>query len=116
MISATQPRSPLAAAMQRQLLLLYGLIALPLVIYGAVRTLESNSNSPLEWVPPSFSARHDYDLFHATFGPSDTVLASWEGCTLDQPRLDQLCRILRGAKVFHDPRGVATVHGSVCGY
>ena len=97
-------RAP-AGAKQRRLLLIYGLIALPIVVYGGIRTLESNSNSPLEWVPPSFSARHDYDQFRRAFGPGDTVFVSWQGCTLNEPRLDELCRILRAANVFHDSSG-----------
>jgi len=96
----------LAAARQRRLLLVYGLMALPIVIYGSIQTLESNSNSPLEWVPPGFSARHDYDQFRRAFGPGDTVFVSWQGCTLDEPRLDKLCRILRDANAFHDSNGV----------
>jgi predicted RND superfamily exporter protein len=94
-----------AARRQRRLLLIYGLVALPLVIYGAVRTLESNSNSPLEWVPPGHPARRDYDEFRAAFGPGDTVIASWDGCALDEERLDELCRVLRCARVFHDDQG-----------
>jgi len=90
---------------QRQLLLIYGLFALPAIAYGAIRTLESNSNSPLEWVPQSFSARRDYDQFRDTFGPGDTVLVSWEGCTLDEPRLDEFCRVLRSSNAFHDSNG-----------
>lgn len=91
---------------QRQLLLLYGLLALPIIIYGAIQTLGSNSNSPLEWVPSSFSARHDYSQFCERFGPGDTVVASWEDCVLNEPRLDDLCRILRTANVFRDSKGV----------
>ncbi len=102
----SNPPCARAARKQRQLLFLYGLIALPVLIYGAVGALESNSNSPLEWVSPSFLARRDYDQFRRSYGPGDTVLVSWEGCTLDQPRLDDLCRALRNADAFHDTDGV----------
>jgi len=106
MTSASHILGSQATRKRWQLLLIYGLLSLPIVVYGAIRALESNSNSPLEWVPPDFSARRDYDQFRNTFGPGDTVVVSWEGCTLDEPRLDELCTVLRESKTFHDSNGV----------
>jgi len=93
------------AVRRLRLLFLYLLLALPLVIYGARASLSSNANSPLDWVTASYPARADYDEFCESFGPGDTVILSWEGCTLDEPRLDRLAYVLRESKSFRDTRG-----------
>ena len=98
-----------------RLLLLYGVLAAPLVVFGAIRALESNNNSPLDWVPPSFPARRDYDVFRRLFGPGDTVVISWDGCTLDEPRLDRLASVLRHARAFYDDTGKWYFHRVVSG-
>lgn len=98
-----------------RLVFLYLALALPFVIYGATQTLSSNVNSPLDWVPRSFPPRAAYDEFGDTFGPGDTVIAGWDGCTLDQWRLDPLVQALREAAPFHDADGSWLFHRVVCG-
>ena len=75
---------------QLRLILIYLVLAAPLIFFGAARSLQSNANSPLDWVPSSFPPRADYDAFCQAFGPGDAVVASWEGCTIDEPKLDAL--------------------------
>ncbi len=87
---------------QLRLLLVYAALALPAVSWGACRTLQSNHNSPLDWVPAEYPPRAEYAEFCRRFGPGDVVVMSWPGCTLDEARLDQLAKILRTAKVFYD--------------
>lgn len=62
-------------------------LGLPVVVYGAVKALESNVNSPSHWVPETFEERQRYEKFAAMFESGDLVIASWPGCTLDDPRL-----------------------------
>ncbi len=93
------------SARRLRLVLLYLVITLPLVAYGAMQSLSSNANSPIDWVTSAFEPRADYDRFCAAFGPGDAVVASWDGCTVDEPRLDELLRALRESKLFHDADG-----------
>ncbi len=85
---------------QLRLILIYLLIAAPFILLGAARSLQSNANSPLDWVPATFAPRAEYDAFCRAFGPGDTVVASWDGCTLDEPKLDALCHELRQSPSF----------------
>ncbi len=87
------------------LLLAYTAVLLPLVIGSAFQALQSNANSPIHWVTDSFPPRHDYDQFRNAFGAGDLVLLSWPGCTVDEPRLDQLSALLRRGRQFHDAHG-----------
>lgn len=98
-----------------RLVFLYLALALPFVIYGAMQTLSSNVNSPLDWVPRSFPPRAAYDAFGESFGPGDTVIASWDGCTLDEWRLDPLVQALREAPQFYDAHGAWLFHSVACG-
>lgn len=98
-----------------RLVFLYLALALPFVIYGATQTLSSNVNSPLDWVPPSFPPRAEYDAFGESFGPGDTVIAGWDGCTIDEWRLDPLVEALRETALFQDAEGQWLFHSVVCG-
>ena len=57
-----------------RLLVLYLLVSLPILIYGAVRALEASNNSPIDWVDGRFSERRVYDHFSEQFGPGDAVV------------------------------------------
>ncbi|QDU55711.1 efflux RND transporter permease subunit [Aeoliella mucimassa] len=84
-----------------RLLLGYTLLALPLVVWGATRALDSNNNSPIDWVTSEFAPRRDYDKHCELFGPGDTLMLSWQGCTVENAPLDRLVQVLRTAKVFY---------------
>lgn len=87
------------------LLIVYSALALPFMVYGALRTLASNSNSPIDWVTHEFPARRTYDEFRDAFGNGDAVVLSWDGCTVDEPRLDRLVRRLEQSRAFRDADG-----------
>ncbi len=82
--------------------LILALIAftLPIVGWAAFCTLQTNANSPLDWVSSRFPARADYDAFREQFGSGDLVVMSWPGCTVDDRRLDQVAKYLRRSKHF----------------
>ena len=84
------------------LLAVYALIALPFVAIASMRVLKSNANSPLDWMPESMPAKRTYLAFTKQFESGDVVVASWPGCTIDEPKLDRIARSLRRSKVFHD--------------
>ena len=84
-----------------RLLLVYTVLALPLVVWGASRALEANNNSPIDWVTSAFGPRAEYDRHCEQFGPGDTVMISWPGCTTHESSLDQFVEVLRTAHVFY---------------
>lgn len=88
-----------------RLLLFYAVLALPLVVWGASRALEANNNSPIDWVTSAFGPRAEYDRHCEQFGPGDTVMISWPGCTIHTASLDQFVEVLRTARVFHENDG-----------
>ena len=69
-------------------------ILFPLTVWGAVLALATNKNDVKEWLPESFKETQDYHEFERHFGNDTFVLASWDGCTLDDTRLDQLAQLL----------------------
>lgn len=87
------------------LLVFYLLVLLPFIGYGASQALQTKVNSPLDWVDGTFPARFDYDRFRELFGNSDTVIISWQNCTLDNADLDSLVTALRTAPAFKDEAG-----------
>lgn len=84
------------------LLLAYVVILLPLIVQGAKRAMESNANSPIDWVPSTFEPRRRYDQFRTQFGPGDVVVMSWPGCTINSETVDTLTNTLRTDRQFFD--------------
>lgn len=95
--------------------LLYAVLLLPLIAIGAARSMQSNVNSPIDWVPHTFEPRARYDEFCARFGSGDTLIVGWEGCTLDNPRLDLLTRQLREASLFRNATGEPLIEDVISG-
>ncbi len=76
----------------------------PLTVWGAIWLLRTNRNDVKEWLPETFEATQDYQEFQRHFGDEAFVLVSWDGCTLDDPRLGELAHLLL------DPPGAGTPH------
>lgn len=79
----------------------YGLLVLvatafllPLMGGGALRALRNNRNEVEDWLPPEYEETTDFRWFAKHFVGGQFVLMSWEGCTLDDPRLPQLAEAL----------------------
>jgi len=87
------------------ILLFYLLLALPWVIHGAMTILQSSSSSPLDWVDQSYAPRANYESFRTLFGDGDVLIASWEGCRIDDTRLDKLRKTLSQNQVFYKKAG-----------
>ena len=83
-----------------KILLCYVLVLSPWIVFGAAESLKTGANSPLDWVDSDFAPRADYDHFSQLFGPSDVVVISWPGCTLDNPHVDAFVGCLRASPVF----------------
>ena len=82
----TDRRSTFFARHSRAIVVLVGL-AFPFVVYGSIVAMQSNHNDIQEWLPVSFEETQEYNRFQRQFASDTFVLASWEGCTLDDSRL-----------------------------
>ena len=71
-----------------------GVVALPWLAHGLVGALGSNSNDPRQWLPRGFDETETYHWLQAHFGRDEITVVSWPGCTLDDPRTEQLARAL----------------------
>ena len=81
-------------------ILLLAVILAPAVFYGALKALKSTSNDPRQWLPKSFAETDTYDWFQSQFGTDEIAVASWPGCDLDDPRVEQLSETLAQSKYF----------------
>lgn len=66
------------------------LVALPFVVTGAQRAIDGMRIAPEKWVSMSHPERREFETFRNRFEGNDVVLISWDGCTVDDPRLQQL--------------------------
>lgn len=67
---------------------------LPIAFAGARRGLLSNKNDVKQWLPARYEETQVYNAFAKHFAGEEFVLISWEGCTLDDPRLELLAKKL----------------------
>jgi predicted RND superfamily exporter protein len=67
---------------------------LPLVVIGAMRAMATNANDVRTWLPQGLPETAEYASFSRHFGSEEFVAVSWEGCTLDDPRLVKLADAL----------------------
>jgi hypothetical protein len=74
--------------------------SIPLVVYGAIGALKSTSNDPRQWLPRTFAETDKYDRFQERFGTDEIAVVSWPGCTLTDPRVEQLAIALEGSPFF----------------
>lgn len=63
---------------------------LPCVGWGAWHAYDRRDNSVLGWLPEGSPVTRAYREFLRDFGPDETILVSWQGCTLDDPGLERL--------------------------
>ena len=64
------------------------------VILGAGKSLKMQSNNVKQWLPRNFEAAQQYDKFVEQFGVDEMVVISWPNCTLDNPQVDEFCKVL----------------------
>ncbi len=70
------------------------LFLLPVMSRGARKALVSNDNNVHDWLPDTYDETLDFSWFQEHFQNETFVLISWDGCTLDDPRLELLARKL----------------------
>jgi len=71
--------------------LLLGLAALAILpmLWGVRETFRRANNNVSQWLPEDFPETETYQEFRKQFGADAFALVSWDGCTLDDPRLEQ---------------------------
>jgi len=66
-------------------------LSITLCVVGLSR-VQSNTEDVVRWLPDSSPARAVYDTFEKKFGSDDFLVVTWDGCTVDDPRLEHLCK------------------------
>lgn len=69
-------------------ILLVVFFLLSFVWMGTRQTLQSNSNSVEDWLPAEFQETRDYKWYLQQFPFESYVVVSWEGCTVDDDRVE----------------------------
>ena len=85
------------------LILCIALFAIPIVSQSAVRALKVYSSDVTQWLPSKFEQAETYDWFKNEFGVDEMMVVSWEGCTLTDPRLQQVQAALEQAQMNEQP-------------
>ncbi len=75
-------------------ILLVAAALLPVIGWGVLEAIRSNSNDVRDWLPADYPETEQFRSFTEHFGVQDFVVASWPGCTLDDGRLDEFARVL----------------------
>ena len=57
-------------------------------IYWALMALGTNTNKVTDWLPTTTPEMHQFQWFCEAFEGDEILVVSWDGCTLDDPRLD----------------------------
>lgn len=70
----------------------------PFALFGAWQGLATARNAPVMWLPPDFPQRRDFEEFERQFQCDDMIVVSWEGCTVDDERLERFAETLRSPR------------------
>ncbi len=63
---------------------------------GGFSAYARSDNSVDQWLPQNYETTDSYERFQRLFGSDEAILVSWVGCSLDDPRLEQLACQLEG--------------------
>ncbi len=67
---------------------------LPLVVVGAIKAKGNNRNDVKGWLPAEYPETQVYKFFRQHFQGEEFILASWEGCTMKDRRLELMANKL----------------------
>jgi predicted RND superfamily exporter protein len=73
-------------------------VALPILLLPALLALASNHNDVMAWLPKS-ERLVEATKFFARFGADENLVISWDGCTIDDPRLDVFTERMMAAEL-----------------
>ena len=77
-------------------------LTLPIIIVGVVGAMASNSNDPRQWLPRGFHETELYRQFQDQFGRDEITVVTWDGCSLEDPRVEKLAQAVvdRGSGLY----------------
>ncbi|NQT17553.1 MAG: MMPL family transporter [Planctomycetes bacterium] len=67
---------------------------LPVIFWGVKETFRNSNNNVSQWLPQDYEETRTYQEFRRLFGSDDFAVISWEGCTLDDDRVEALAGYL----------------------
>lgn len=87
------------------LILIAAVLVVPVVFWGAGKSLRSNENKVEDWLPSSFPETSELRWFREHFSADRFVIIGWDGCEIgddpdreegavDDPRIEQLAKLL----------------------
>ena len=86
------------------------LLASPVIFFGAIKALGTNSNRVIDWLPRSFEETQRLLWFVEHFGSDELLAIGWDGCNMDDPRVDQFVQAARALSaqcpLENDPRPI----------
>jgi predicted RND superfamily exporter protein len=84
-------------------IVLVAVFLLPIIALGARTAMRSNSNDVREWLPKEYGETAVYAWFQQHFGNEEFIVATWEGCTVEDDRLELLSRKLGNVAELEEP-------------
>ncbi len=96
-----KPETAVRTTIQRlwPISLLVAIVLLPFVVVAALTVVKVSENDIKQWLPKGFEEAEDHDWFTEHFGVDEMIVASWPGCTIDDPRLNTFAEKLRTQKM-----------------
>lgn len=90
-------------------------LLLPFVVFSAQEAIKDNSNNVADWLPESFVETQNLRWFSERFGSDAFLMISWEGGTLDDPRLAALAAELRKSLTENGEYHVPLIRSVIAG-
>ena len=75
------------------ILVAFAILTVPMG-YGVFQAQKTNDNDVRQWLPVTAKETVTYRRFRENFGADDFAMVSWEGCTIDDPRLVEFPELL----------------------
>ncbi|HEY1066119.1 MAG TPA: MMPL family transporter, partial [Pirellulales bacterium] len=67
----------------------------PCIVYSCIQVMRTGNNNVQQWLPDGFIETTTYDDFREIFHEREISIVSWDGATLDDPRVRALTEELR---------------------
>ncbi|MFG0287370.1 MAG: RND family transporter [Rhodopirellula sp. JB044] len=81
------------------------IVTAPFVVHGSDSGLAAMFNAPLMWIDRDADARQEFNAFIDLFGSHDMIVVSWQGCVIDDPRLDRAADAVRDVQAQRKAAG-----------
>jgi predicted RND superfamily exporter protein len=89
-----------------------GLAAIP-VIWGSNEGVRTMFNAPLRWIPRDSASREEFNRFLEQFESHEIALVSWPGCTVDDPRQEEVADALTARREQRAAAGKPELYNQV---